>query len=87
MEYNQTLLPNNTNGSVSLPKSYESQMLVDTNKVKERISRNKELVKISDRPDEQGYSRSGAIISDSLYLNDLRKMYKGTPIVVNEVDI
>lgn len=87
-EYDKDLLINNKDGSVRLPPKTERQITVDTNFIKNRINANKDHIANYNRYNPSNPAKKIhelANTGDSLYLNDLRKMYKtGEPIVVSE---
>lgn len=90
LEHDESLFRKNPDGSVALPPKTEAQILVDTNKVKDRIATNsrqyESLIKQNPNHPTLGMLKAGRD-NDKNYLEQLRHMYKtGEPIVVNEFD-
>ncbi len=89
-EYDKGMFPENKDGSYRLPAKTERQITADTTFVKQRMENNRRgaagLFKLN--PNHPGAElMSDAVKLDSMYLNQLRNMYKtGKPIVVNEFD-
>lgn len=87
LPYDNTLIKDNKDGTFSLPDFNESQIEVDTIKIKDRIKEHKDYFgDISESnmkfKDERAYNKMN---KDKQYLNDLRRMYNnGDTISVNE---
>ena len=86
LDYNQKLLPQNPDGSVSLPENNAAQIQTDTTAIKNRIN---DMLKFypgftTEKLKEVDPDRYKVMSKDQDYLNKLREMYKGKPVVVNE---
>ena len=86
LPYDKKYLPDNADGSVRLPDSLGSQIVTDTNFVKNRIAEQQALQKYYLR---NSMPRSAAVDKfiklDEMHLDSLRKFYStGEPVVINE---
>ncbi|MDA3854655.1 MAG: hypothetical protein PF569_00240 [Candidatus Woesearchaeota archaeon] len=95
LSYDKKYLPTVNDSTVTLPKNYINEILVDTNAVKQRISENKVSEdlkqaiaqgKVSLNPEyiNDIKRRDTRVKKDTKYLNKLRDLYKGKTVSVNE---
>lgn len=86
LEYNKDLLIKNPDGSFRLPPKYEKQILTDTTAVKKRIQDAIDVYGSEEILKKYDANRENWLRIDRGYLDKLRKMFKGEPIVVNEFE-
>lgn len=87
LEYDSNLLPENPDGSFRLPESYEKQFMVNPSEVEKRIKRLIDIYGSKEELEKYDHDNQMLLKRNEEYLEKLKKLYSGTPIVVNEFDV
>ena len=87
LEYDSNLLPENPDGSFRLPESYEKQFMVNPSEVEKRIKRLIDIYGSREELEKYDHDNQMLLKRNEEYLEKLKKLYSGTPIVVNEFDV
>lgn len=85
LNYDKKYLIDNPDGSVRLPDNIASQLNVDTISIKNQIKDFQNIINKNPKSDSASNSE-GNLQYLNTYLDKLRTMYKGKPVVVNEYE-